>query len=100
MAKYHLNFKERMKIHKLLTENGKMDIGYYVYNNGWNDERVAKEVGGQVKFGHVANHRLSEFGKIAAPMLASKYNVMEEIENLKKRLDALEDIYLTTGDGK
>jgi hypothetical protein len=62
MAKNQLDYKARFAVGEAIKANGQMVGEYWVYNEGWSDERVAKEL--SVTEHNVGAARRALFGEL------------------------------------
>lgn len=71
----------------------KLPSGYWRYEEGWNDKKVAAHVGGGVNVGHVKARRTRWFGRLEdqPPALAPRgAGLAAEVGYVRERLDAVE----------
>lgn len=95
-----LSSSQQFAVMKLIEANGEKRGEYWIYNPGWDDERVAKEAGGANIFG-VARCRKQVFGLLRKTGPTGHDDKFEEIESqlrqrrvaqyhLEKRVESLE----------
>jgi hypothetical protein len=83
-----LRVRESYDVMKLLFENGSTHAdGRFTDNEGWDDARVAAEVG--VRLPSVSNRRLAEFGRLYKSK-ADDAADMTSVEAYEARIAALE----------
>jgi len=88
--KQYLRFGERVKIYEFIKTVGKLEEGYWTYNQGWDDNMVSKQLGFTPS--NVTSVRL-ELGQLrrAAPYTHA-------IPKLEKRMLDLEGHYREISD--
>lgn len=97
-----LDFKARLAVQKAIEANGTFDeaTGFWVYNEGWNDQRVSQETGATREA--VAHTRSQTFGRVRRGPGANGprdrtsrvAQLEQEVANLKARMRHLEELYL------
>ncbi len=55
---------ETIQMHALMKEHIEQSGEYWIYDEGWNDERVATSINPALNRSHAANLRLKMFGKL------------------------------------
>jgi hypothetical protein len=84
MNRSSLTFPKRVEIYNFIKTVGKVVDGYWEYNEGWNDERIANNY--KVSKHNVATIR-AEHGKIKVP---TAHLVGPRIKNLEAMLASFE----------
>ena len=80
-----LNTEEQYKLLKLIEANGEKRDGFWVYSQGWTDERIAAESG--IEIATVRRRRQQVFGNTRL-----KIAKRDAVALLEKRIAALEAI--------
>lgn len=99
-AKGLLTFSEKFEIGKFIGRHGAVDaIGYFAYQTGWDDKRVAKEcMPGRLSVWQVVALRKKLFGEIRKHELPSKAKKTliqvatphaDQLARIEKKLDQL-----------
>lgn len=85
-----LTFDARTRLHAKMQELvTKTDDGMVKYKTGWNDHRLADELG--VTVAQVQHHRQAQFGRLYAVVRGADLAVtQQDLEHLYARIEALE----------
>ncbi len=77
-------FKERLAIHNLLKTHLRQDGDLWVYDEGWDDQRVAQAVNPDFNIDHAKTVRLEVFGKLRKVGSPDKVDLLQRIESLEE----------------
>ena len=86
-----MSTRQEFQAMKLIEAHGVVDGERYVYADGWDDARVAAEVGDGVTEASIAYRRKAAFGKLRTRMPALPVpSESATIEELRHRIEVLE----------
>ena len=83
-----LSVADGFKVMKLIEAHGAMDGGIFVYHAGWDDARIAGEVG--CLEGAIAYRRKEAFGSIRAKAAPKPLTQAAALDDLRRRVEVLE----------
>lgn len=99
VQKVHLSFTKKLEVVELLKQHCATLDGNSYYNPGWDDARIAKQIGGVANARHVRTIReevMGPLGRNPPPDAA----LLARVEELEKRLAIVEEHVVGLRGGK
>lgn len=86
-SRTHLKVADEFRLMKLIEANGQMDGDWWVYNDGWSDERISEETG--IGIQPIRSRRQQVFGKMRERQGGRRSKDERTLDELRVQMQAL-----------